>query len=106
LPTIRIPTPLARFAGDQKTVRVDGSTVDEALESLVQQHEALRQHLFDDNGQLRNFVNVYLGDTDIRSLEKGATPVKQDDQLVIVPSIAGGAPGSAATQTLSCRGPN
>lgn len=90
MPTVRIPTPLARFASDQKTVNVEGNTVAEALESLVQQHTALRPHLFDEDGKLRNFVNVYLGDTDVRTLQKEATPVKDDDKLVIVPSIAGG----------------
>lgn len=92
MPTIRIPTPLARFANDQKTVTVEGSTVAEAMESLVQKHSALKPHLFDDEGKMRNFVNVYLNDTDVRTLQKDQTPVKEDDKLVIVPSIAGGQP--------------
>lgn len=91
MPKIRIPTPLARFAGDQKTVAVEGGTVEEALESLVQQHMALKAHLFDEEGRLRNFVNVYLNDTDVRTLQKEKTPVQPEDELVIVPSIAGGA---------------
>ncbi len=90
MPTIRIPTPLARFADDQKTVTVEGNTVADAMKSLVQQHTALKHHLFDDEGKMRNFVNVYLNDTDVRTLQKEATSVKEDDKLVIVPSIAGG----------------
>lgn len=87
---IKIPTPLRRFADDQKTVDVEATTVKEALDRLVTQHGALKTHLYDEEGQLRNFVNVYLNDTDVRKLQREDTPVKPEDTLVIVPSIAGG----------------
>ncbi len=88
--TIRIPTPLRRFADDAKSIDVQAATVDEALQALVQAHTGLKPHLFDDEGHLRNFVNVYLNEQDIRTLDDGETLVKKDDTLVIVPSIAGG----------------
>ncbi len=63
---------------------------------LTTRYEGLRKHLYADNGKLRNFVNVYLNDEDIRYLQREATPVKAGDTLSIVPSVAGGAPTTAA----------
>jgi len=71
-------------------VDVTGATVGEALERLVAAHGGLRQHLFDDSGKLRSFVNVYKNDEDVRYLEKERTPIAPGDALSIVPSIAGG----------------
>jgi len=87
---IQIPTPLRQYAGKQGTVDVNGSTVGEALSSLVSQHPDLRRHLYTDDGKLRAFVNVYLNDEDVRYLQKEATAVKDSDTISIVPSIAGG----------------
>jgi len=87
---ISIPTPLRQYAGKQATVEVKAGTVAEALTTLVSQHPDLRRHLYTDEGRLRSFVNVYLNDEDVRYLQKEATPVKDDDSISIVPSIAGG----------------
>ncbi len=86
-----IPTPLRGFAGNQEYVELEGSSVDEVLQRLVQRHEPLKRHLFAEDGKLRNFVNVYLNDEDIRYLEREQTPISEGDSLSIVPSIAGGA---------------
>jgi adenylyltransferase/sulfurtransferase len=86
---VTIPTALRRFAGGQATVDVEGSTVGEVLAKLTQQHSQLRPHLFTDDGKLRNFVRVYLNDEDIRSKGDDA-PLKANDEISIVPSIAGG----------------
>ena len=67
-----------------------GSTVGEALDSLVSQHPDLRRHLYTDDGKLRAFVNIYVNDEDVRYLQKEATAVKDGDNISIVPSIAGG----------------
>src|SRR5260221_9627949 len=88
---ILIPTPLRQFAGKNDTVDVSGATVGEALSALTAQHADLKKHLYNDSGQLRSFVNVYLNDEDIRYLEKDKTPVSDGDTVTIVPSIAGGA---------------
>jgi adenylyltransferase/sulfurtransferase len=91
---INIPTPLRPFTDKKEAVEVSGTTVGELLSDLTMRYEGLRKHLYADNGKLRNFVNVYLNDEDIRYLQREATPVKAGDTLSIVPSVAGGAPTS------------
>ena len=87
---VHIPTPLRQYAGKMATVEVQAGTVAEALNKLVNQHPDLRRHLYNDEGKLRAFVNVYLNDEDIRYLQKEDTTVKDTDNLSIIPSIAGG----------------
>lgn len=87
---ILIPTPLRQYAGGNDTVEVTGTTVGEALQSLVSQHPDLRKNLYNDEGKLRSFVNIYLNDEDIRYLSKEATALAAADSISIVPSIAGG----------------
>jgi len=91
---ILIPTPLRQYADKNDAVELSGSTVGEVLTALTTQHADLRKHLFNDEGKLRSFVNVYLNDEDIRYLNKDKTAVKDSDTLSIVPSIAGGSYGS------------
>src|ERR671939_1941045 len=90
--TIHIPTPLRPFTDKKESVEVSGGTVGELLADLTARYDGLRKHLYADDGKLRNFVNVYLNDEDIRYLQKENTPVKAGDSLSIVPSVAGGAP--------------
>ena len=87
---ILIPTPLRQFAEKQDTVEISGATAGEALAALTARYPDLKKHLFNEEGKLRSFVNVYLNDEDIRYTGKEATPVKDGDTLSIVPSIAGG----------------
>jgi len=87
---IHIPTPLRQYAGKQAAVDVKAATIGEALSSLVTNHPDLRRHLYNDDGKLRAFVNVYLNDEDVRYLQKDATAVSDGDSISIVPSIAGG----------------
>ncbi len=89
--TIAIPTALRQFAGGQSEVKVEAATAGEALNLLIASHAELRRHLFNDQNALRNFVNVYLNDEDIRHRNGPDTPVKDGDTILIVPSIAGGA---------------
>ncbi len=93
---IRIPTPLRPYAGSRAEVEVEGATVGEALAALVERHHELRRHLYDEQGRLRRYVNVYLNDEDVRHLAREATPVAASDTLTIVPSIAGGSPGGSS----------
>src|SRR5579862_9399628 len=93
---ILIPTPLRQYAGKQDAVQLAGKTVGEVLHSLTSQYSDLRRHLYNDEGKLRSFVNVYVNDEDIRYLSKEATPLKDGDTVSIVPSIAGGSAGIAA----------
>jgi adenylyltransferase/sulfurtransferase len=93
--TIHIPTPLRPYTEKKESVEVTGATVGELLADLTKHYEGLRRHLYNDDGRLRNFVNVYLNDEDIRYLQREQTPVKPGDTLSIVPSVAGGVPGAA-----------
>jgi molybdopterin/thiamine biosynthesis adenylyltransferase/rhodanese-related sulfurtransferase/molybdopterin converting factor small subunit len=99
--TVSIPTPLRSFTGGQDTVELSGDTVGQVLDGLLAAHAGLRRHLVQDDGRLRNFVNLYLNETDIRHLSSTATPVRSGDVLTIVPSIAGGAPTATAEPSLS-----
>ncbi len=87
---VSIPTPLRQFTEQKDTVEYAGATVGEVLNGLTGQFSGLRQHLFNDEGKLRNFVNIYLNDEDIRYLEKTDTAVSDSDTITIIPSIAGG----------------
>ena len=87
---VLIPTPLRQFAGKQDSVELAGSTVGEVLTALTATFPDLKKQIFNDEGKLRSFVNVYLNDEDIRYLKKNDTPVAPADTLSIVPSIAGG----------------
>jgi sulfur-carrier protein adenylyltransferase/sulfurtransferase len=88
---IHIPTPLRPFVDHLSIVEVEGATVGEALAALVARHHGLRAHLYDEQGRLRRYVNVYRNAEDVRFLEREATRLGADDTLSIVPSIAGGA---------------
>jgi sulfur-carrier protein adenylyltransferase/sulfurtransferase len=99
---IVIPTPLRQYAGNQDAVEVDARSVREALAGLIERHDQLRRHLFADDGRLRNFVNVYVNEEDIRSLEKDGTALNAGDTISIVPSIAGGS-GSLMDRLASAR---
>ncbi len=87
---ILIPTPLRQFTNNLESIAVDGASVGEALKNLCVKYAALQKHLYSDDGKLRNFVNVYLNDEDIRYLQKESTPVSAKDVVSIIPSIAGG----------------
>jgi sulfur-carrier protein adenylyltransferase/sulfurtransferase len=87
---INIPTPLRPFTGKQDVVEVDGATVGELLNALTARYDGLKKHLYNDEGKLRSFVNIYVNDEDIRYLEKEGTAVKPGDTLSIIPSVAGG----------------
>ncbi|MDQ3063927.1 MAG: molybdopterin-synthase adenylyltransferase MoeB [Acidobacteriota bacterium] len=88
--TIVIPTPLRQFAGGKSEIEVEAATAGEALKALTTQFADLRKHLYNDQNALRNFVNVYVGDEDIRHLDGENTRIKDGETLMIVPSIAGG----------------
>jgi len=87
---VLIPTPLRQYADKRDSVELSGATVGAVLSTLTTQHPDLRKHLFNDEGKLRSFVNVYVNDDDIRYLKKSDTPVNDGDTISIVPSIAGG----------------
>jgi adenylyltransferase/sulfurtransferase len=90
--TISIPTALRQYAGGNAEIEVEARTAGEALERLTTAHAELRRHLYNEQGALRNFVNVYVNDEDVRHTQGMETPVKPGDAILIIPAIAGGAP--------------
>ncbi len=88
--TVRIPTPLRSFTGNEATLQAPGATVGQALDELVARYPALKTHLYNEQGQLRSFVTIFRNDEDIRYLEKEATPLRETDEVSIIPSTAGG----------------
>ena len=88
--TFRIPAPLRAFTSHQSAVAVVAGTVADALDELVKRFPGVRQHILDESGAVRSFVNLYRNDEDVRYLDQGRTTLTEGDELVIVPSIAGG----------------
>ena len=93
---VMIPTPLRTYVGGQEALELGGSTIGAVLENLSREYPDLKRHLFSEEGKLRNFVNIYLNDEDIRYLQREKTPVEDNDTVSIVPSIAGGVSTSLA----------
>lgn len=88
--TIEIPSALQRFADNHGEVEVSEGNVKKAMDSLIDQYGGLKEHLFDNEGKIRSFVNIYINDEDIRYEKNLDTEVKSGDVIQIVPSIAGG----------------
>ena len=90
MPVLRIPTQLRTLTEGAGEVTVDGSTVGEALKALEANHPGFGERLFDDEGKLRRFVNVFVADEDIRFLDGLETPVEDGTTVSIIPAVAGG----------------
>ena len=88
--TVRIPTQLRNLSGNESEVTVEASTVAEALKALEAAHPGFGERLFDDSGELRRFVNVFVADEDIRFLDGVGTAVTEGQTVSIVPAVAGG----------------
>ena len=88
--TVRVPTPLQKLTKDKSEVAADGGTVQELLQDLERQYPGIKDRLCDPEGKLRRFVNVYVNEEDIRFLKQEATPLKDGDEVSIIPAIAGG----------------
>ena len=87
--TVRIPTPLRSLTKGQEQVSAEGGTVRAVIENLEQKHPGMKDRLLDEKG-IRRFVNVYLGDEDVRFLQGLDTPLQAGAELSIIPAIAGG----------------
>ncbi len=92
---VRIPTPLRKFTGGAESVTAAGATVAAVVQDIEARHPGLKERICDDAGKVRRFVNVYVNGEDIRFLSSLETPVKEGDEISIVPAIAGGAQASA-----------
>jgi molybdopterin synthase sulfur carrier subunit len=87
---VRIPTPLRKLTNDAEIVEVDAATVGAAILELQTKYPGIKERLMDDNGEVRRFVNVYVNEEDIRFLQNQQTPLKDGDEISIIPAIAGG----------------
>jgi sulfur-carrier protein len=87
---VRIPTPLRKLTNEQELVEVAAGTVATAMAELQSKFPGIKERLLDEKGEVRRFVNVYVNEEDIRFLENQATPVKDGDEVSIIPAIAGG----------------
>ena len=87
--TVFVPTPLRRLTGGQSKVDVDADDVGGVLQALDQEYPGVTERLLDDGGNVKRFINVFLNDDEIRSLQGLQTPVKESDRVSIVPAIAG-----------------
>jgi molybdopterin converting factor small subunit len=90
MPTLRIPTPLRSYTNGQSEISVKGGTVAEAMDDLMNQYPSLQPHLYNSKGSLRPFVNLFIGENNIKDLNGLETSLKADDRLLLIPSIAGG----------------
>ena len=87
---VRIPTPLRKLTNNEEIVEVNASTVGDAIAQLQSRYPGIKERLLDDDGSVRRFVNVYVNEEDIRFLQNQATPLKDGDEISIIPAIAGG----------------
>lgn len=90
MPVLRIPTPLRSYTSGQSEVTVNGSNISDALTDLTAQYPALKPHLFNEGGELRPFVNLFVGENNIKDLQGVQTPIKEGEKIMLIPSIAGG----------------
>ena len=88
--TVKIPTPLRKLTNNETSVDAVGKTIEQIVESLDSAYPGIRERLIDDNGDLRHFVNIYLNGEDIRYIDGLKSPVSDNDELSIVPAVAGG----------------
>lgn len=88
--TVRIPTPLRQLSGGAAAVTAEGATVGGILDDMERQHPGFRERLFDEQGELRRFVNIYVGGEDIRFLDDLDTTLEDGQEVSIVPAVAGG----------------
>ena len=87
---VRIPTPLRKLTNNEELVEVNASTVGDVIQELQTRFPGIQERLVDDSGEIRRFVNVYVNEEDIRFLNNQQTPLKDGDEVSIIPAIAGG----------------
>ncbi|MFM2295745.1 MAG: hypothetical protein RLZZ350_2158 [Verrucomicrobiota bacterium] len=91
MPTkVRIPTPLRKLTNNEELVEVTAATIGDAIKELQARFPGIEERLVDEKGEVRRFVNVYVNEEDIRFLQNRATPLKDGDEISIIPAIAGG----------------
>jgi len=87
---VRIPTPLRKLTNNEELIEINAATIGEAITELQNRFPGIQERLVDDKGEVRRFVNVYVNEEDIRFLKNRETPLKDGDEISIIPAIAGG----------------
>ena len=88
---VRVPAPMQKLTRDQREVEASGATVADLIGDLEHAYPGVKNMVCDDSGRVRRFLNVYVNDKDIRFLDREKTPLKDGDEVSIIPAIAGGA---------------
>ena len=87
---VRIPSPLRRYTNGQSKVETNGATIQELIDNLEAQHPGVKSRLCDESGQIKRYVNVFVNDEEIRTLQGVETPITDKDEVSIIPAMAGG----------------
>lgn len=87
---VRIPTPLRKLTNNEELVEIEPGTIGAAITELQSRYPGIQERLVDEEGNVRRFVNVYVNEEDIRFLQNKDTPLKDGDEVSIIPAIAGG----------------
>jgi len=90
---VRIPTPLMKLTNNQSEISAEGGTIADMLNDLESQYAGIKERICEENGTPRRFINIYLNEEDIRFLDGEKTPIKDGDEVSIIPAIAGGLNG-------------
>ena len=88
--TLKIPTPLRSYTNGEAEVSVSGENVAQAMDHLIQKFPTLKPHLYNGDGRLRPFVNLFVGENNINDLQGLETPLEENSRVILIPSIAGG----------------
>ena len=90
MPVLKIPTPLRSYTNGQVEVTLSGGNVSEVMHQLIEKYPTLKPHLYNGDGQLRPFVNLFVGENNISDLQGLETPLENNTRVILIPSIAGG----------------
>lgn len=88
--TVRVPTPLQKFTKNQAEVKASGINIKELIEDLEKKFPGIKERICDESGKLRRFINIYVNEEDVRFLQQDETPLRDGDEVSIIPAIAGG----------------
>jgi MoaD family protein len=88
--TVRIPSPLQKLTNNQEEVQAEGTNIREVIDNLGKQFPGIKARICDEKGKIRKFINIYVNEEDVRFLQRDETPLKDGDEVSIIPAIAGG----------------
>jgi MoaD family protein len=88
--TVRVPTPLQKLTQNQAEIKTTGTNIRELIDSLEKRFPGIKARICDETGKVRKFINIYVNEEDVRFLQRDETPLKDGDEVSIIPAIAGG----------------